>query len=484
MDDARARRDRAIAATLFVIVSSIYFATLSGITSSNDGSHYALVRAMVDRGSFEISPFLAFTEHQDFAERGELRFSDRPPGTALIAAPLYALGYLAPTPPAPLPSKHDAENPRLLYAVLAAPLSAAGAVAICYLTLRQRLQRSESSALLIAIALALGTISWKYGSVLYSHAVGMLVVWAAFAITLRLEQRPLSGQRWWLALGAVLGFAPLVEYTNLVFMGLLGGYSLSILARLRRGPAGRHAVGSLAALAAGAAVPMGALLAYNTLNFGGPFELSTFNVDTTRWPQNAGLAADFATPLRVGLPAMLIYGQNNQGLFLLTPFSLLSFAGLVPMWRANRRHTLLTVGLFMAMLLLFAKSTTFNPLTNDGRYLAPFIGLWLIPTAYWLDDVYQPLHRGIARLLLDLAIFGLLWLSIRNQILHIAFSWNYGLDYASLSPMATTPGNIALILRTVFRNTANLPLLWAAQISALGGSLLIARCQRNWQQQS
>ena len=33
---------------LFFILSTFYYATASGITSSNDGSHYALIRTMVE----------------------------------------------------------------------------------------------------------------------------------------------------------------------------------------------------------------------------------------------------------------------------------------------------------------------------------------------------------------------------------------------------------------------------------------------------
>ncbi len=92
---------------IFLTVSSIYFAALSGVTSSNDGSHYALVRALVDRRSFEIAPYLEFTEHQDYSLNGERRYSDRPPGTALLAAPLYALGTLSPAPNVPVPSSRQ-----------------------------------------------------------------------------------------------------------------------------------------------------------------------------------------------------------------------------------------------------------------------------------------------------------------------------------------------------------------------------------------
>jgi len=49
-----ARSDRSIFVVLLVLVSSVYFATFVGVTSSNDGSHYALLRAQFSSGVIEI----------------------------------------------------------------------------------------------------------------------------------------------------------------------------------------------------------------------------------------------------------------------------------------------------------------------------------------------------------------------------------------------------------------------------------------------
>src|SRR5688572_21586566 len=197
--------DKRIALALFILISSIYFATISGITSSNDGSHYALVRALVERHSFEISPYLDFTEHQDYALNGDRRYSDRPPGTALAAAPFYALSWIAPAPMVLPPSKHDASNPHLLYAVLLAPLAGAASISVFYLLLRRYFGRSQFSAALISTALAFGTITWKYSSVLYSHAVSMLIIFLALYLIFRAWEQPL-GWRSALALGFLLGY--------------------------------------------------------------------------------------------------------------------------------------------------------------------------------------------------------------------------------------------------------------------------------------
>jgi hypothetical protein len=465
--------DRKIAIALFLIVSSMYFATMVGVTSSNDGSHYALVRAIVEQRSFEISPYLDFTEHQDYALNGDLRFSDRPPGTAIAAAPLYALSWISPAPLVQPLSKHDPTNMHMLYAVLLSPLAAALAVSLFYLTLRTYFERSRFSAIIASTALALGTTMWKYGSVLYSHALGALILWTAIYLILRSWGRPLSKRAAFL-LGILLGYAALVEYTNVLVSAVMGMAWLmgNLPLRRWRDPSWRN---SFASMAIGSAVPLIFLLLYNTFNFGSPFELSTFNVDIVRWPQNEGMAADFATPLLDGLKGLLIYGSENQGIFLLSPITLLSLLGVWYMILYSPRQAALILGVFILMLLIFAKSTTFNAATNDGRYLTPFIGLWLVPAAFWIDTAYVGQKREIPRLLAALALFSLLFLSIRNQMVHIALSWNYDFDLTRLDRMAASPENIIYFLSTLFPNAGNLPLLWLAQGVVLGITLLVSR---------
>src|SRR5258705_4985273 len=138
------RSDKGIALALFVVLSSIYFATITGVTSSNDGSHYAATRAIVETGTFEITPYWDFTERQDYATFGGHKFSDRPPATALIAAATYAFGQVLPPQIAPLPSKYDAGNPRLIYALISASLFMSGAVILFFFSLRRHFDVSPT----------------------------------------------------------------------------------------------------------------------------------------------------------------------------------------------------------------------------------------------------------------------------------------------------------------------------------------------------
>src|SRR5262249_12191717 len=322
----------------------------------------------------------------------------------------------------------------------AAALASALAVGVFWLILRRRFGLGAYAAGLAAFALAFGTATWKYGAVLYSHGLSALCVLGALYVALGALQRRALPPWPGLSLGLLLGGAVLVEYSNALLAALVG-----LTVAVATGPPGRAWARGLAAAAAGAVPPLGVLLLYNWLNFGGPLRLSSFQVDLQRWPNAANMATAFATPLGDGLRGMLVWGGNNQGLFLLAPVALLSLPGLAPFWRGFPRECALVVGLFGAYLLLFATSTNFNPMTNDGRYLTPFLGLWLVPLAFFVEHGRRRGGQG-AQLAFGLITFGALWLSVRNQLMHIAFSWNYDLSLSSLTNMSTPPANLRLVL--------------------------------------
>ncbi len=476
--------DVGMAVLLFVAISSVYFSTITGVTSSNDGSSYAAVRAIVERGTFEISPFIQYTEKLDYAKVGSRNYSDRPPATALLASATYALGQILPPQIVMLPSKHDPTNPRLAYAVGAASLAMAGAVILFFLSLRRAFGVSAAGAVVASLTLALGTTSWKYGSMLYPHAASALMMWGGLFLIFEAERRDAPTWAQLLGIGFFMSAAILAEYTGAIFAVAAGLYVL-----YRFGPAGLRGLRApetraawlarCGALAVGVLSPLIFLAIYNAVNFGGPFVISSYLVDLNRWPNDRSILTQFTTSLDVGLPALMVYGDNNQGLFLLTPIALLAFVGFVDLFRRSRAHLALLLGMFVVYLCLVSSHDYYNPLTNDSRYLTPYLGVWFVPVALALDRLIIPAGLSRVRSALAAALaFGLIWLSVRNQIMVIAFSWNYALDPTKLLPQAIPPENIALIAQTVFRNAPNLPLLWLLEgigAALAGGVALIAR---------
>ncbi|MCP4426916.1 MAG: hypothetical protein GY803_20700 [Chloroflexi bacterium] len=456
------RADWFVAVLLFVGLSSFYFATASGITSSNDGSHYALARTMVENRSFALKQFDDYAEGNDIAVRDEVLYSDRPPGTAVLSTIFYTLGNYLPDPLAPLPSRHDAENPRLLYVMMLPVLAGAGTAILLYLFLRQ-IGVTTAGATTAVLMFSLGTAHWKYSTVLFSHALSGFLVMLSILQATRIAREKISHWRRYFILGFILGFSVLIEYSNGLLVVIVSLFALIAM----RSYSLRSLSLAMGSLIAGGLIPAAFLAYYNNANFGGPFTLSYAYAVNYPWAGNFG--ETFSWPLLPGLRALLIWGEGggwcnptcyNQGLFLLSPIMLLALPGLWPYFRRARQSFFLTNVVFFVYLLLFAKHFTSHGFTGDGRYLIPYLSLLAIPLAYALDWIFRQSKRPIRQTILQLAIYTLFALSWRNIFLHIGFSYNYRLDLSQLDPFIASPQNWRYLVGELFRNVGNLPWLW------------------------
>ena len=467
------RADWLITTALFVVLSVVYFLTLAGITSSNDGSHYALLRTMAANRAFTLNQFDDFAEGNDIAITPDGRlFSDRPPGTAVAAIPFYGLGRvltrdLLPNPPpgregTGMPSRHDAGNPRLPYVLLLPVMAGAGTAALLYALLRY-LDVGRAAALTAVVFFALGTTQWKYSTVLFSHALSGFLVVLSVTLALLLAERELAGWSWYALLGFALGTAVVVEYSNALLLPIVG---LFWLWRSWPRAARRPLTTVLPALAA-AAVPLAFLAWYNTVNFGRPWTLSY--AYAVNYPWAGAFGTTFSFPLLAGLRALLWWGEGggwcggppcvNQGLLLLSPLWALALPGLVVFLRRRQAAFGLMTGLFLVYLLLFAKHHTSHGFTADGRYLVPFLGLLVPALGFALDWLFDPRRGAIFRAVAALVVYGLFFLSLGRQMAHIGTSYGYALDLAALQLPLARPENVALVLHAVFPNAANWPQL-------------------------
>lgn len=467
------RGDRLARWLLFVGLSSIYFATLSGITSSNGGSHYALLRTIVDNQTFALENFDDYAEGNDIAIVNDELYSDRPPGNAVTAVPFYLLAGSLPDPITPLPSRHDADNPRLMWLLLLPVLAGTGTALLVY-TLLRRCRVSLPAAFLATVFFALGTVHWKYSTVFFSHALSSLLVLGSVTLALWLGKRPSRHWGWFALLGFLLGWSVVVEYSNGLLVIVV---ALFVLLARRKDPM-TQLLRQMGALVLAGLVAAAFLAYYNNTNFGSPFTLSY--AFATNYPWAAEFGSTFSYPLGAGLRALLWWGEadgwcggvcTNQGIFLLSPVLLLALPGLWRYGRGYPREFALTMSLFLIYTLLFAQHRTLHGFTHDSRYLLPYLGLLALPLGFTLDWVLawkRPLLYTVALLLL----FGLFYLSLRNVALHIATSFNYTLDLTQFQPQLASPQNWQLLIAALFPNRGNLPLWWGlVAIGTLGTSL-------------
>ncbi len=468
------RTDWLIGLFLFVALSSFYFATVSGITSSNDGSHYALTRTIVQNRTFALKQFDDYAEGNDIAIRDDVLYSDRPPGTALLATLFYRLGtplssLLSPISTS-LPSRHDADNPNLLYVMLLPVWTGASTAVLLYYLLRKLGVRIEVSITAV-IFFSLGTIHWKYSTVLFSHALSSFLV--ILSLYLALIYQP--SRKFWptFFLGFTLGFSVLVEYSNALLVVILGLYLLGELRPLTL----NHLTHTLLPFTLGGLLPALFLAYYNTVNFGSPLTLSY--AYAINYPWAAEFRTTFNYPILDGLRALIIFGTGdgwcdpvcyNQGFLLLSPILALAIPGLYLYARQSWRLFLLTTAVFLTYLLLFAAHRTSHGFTADGRYLAPFLSLLILSLAYtltWLQQ--QQTKYPLGHTLLTLFTYALFVLSAHNIFLHIGRSYNYNLDLTQLNDLIASPQNWQVMITAVFPNIGNLPFLWLLE----GGAVLL-----------
>ncbi len=455
------RIDWLIAIVLFIGFSSLYFATVSGITSSNDGSHYALTRTIVENNSFALKSFDDYAEGNDIAIRDNVLYSDRPPGTAVFATLFYHLGNLLPSPATHLPSRHDADNPNLVYVMLMPVLAGTGTLVLLYLWLR-RFELPVATALTAVLMFGLGTIHWKYSTVLFSHALSSFLVLLSLFLASQLK----ANSKWvsYFGLGFVLGYSVLVEYSNGLLVVLVGLFLLwqirpFTLALFTR---------TLLPFTLGGLIPAAFLGYYNNSNFGSPTTLSY--AYAINYPWAGQFRTTFNFPLVDGLRAMLFFGTGdgqcdpacfNQGFLLLSPIFLLAIVGFVLYYQQERKLFVLTTAVFLIYLILFSKHRTAHGFTADGRYLVPFLSLLTLPLGFAIHWVQQQqAKRPILHSLLAIIMYGLFFLSLRNMLIHIGFSYNYNLDLGLFDRLIARPENWQYWGNQLFRNTANLPLLW------------------------
>src|SRR5688572_21232141 len=169
--------DRRAGACLFLLCLFVYAWFFAG-DGFNQFSHFDTTRAIVERGSFEITPYADNT--MDVTVVGDRVYSNKPPGLALFASPMYFI--VEKVQRARGVSLDDKQAfRRTLYLVTIWASAVPGAILSVAIYWYFRRTGSEvSEALLLAGAFAFGTLVFPYASVMMVHnlvAACLFVAW-------------------------------------------------------------------------------------------------------------------------------------------------------------------------------------------------------------------------------------------------------------------------------------------------------------------
>lgn len=184
--------------------------------TSNDGSHFALVSALVEDRSVKINKYIEYTYFVDYNLKEGDYYSDRPPGTALLSIPFYVLGK----------SFRETGLDRFLsYQINISKVfviflpNIAGTLAVfllfkLYIFFKFRFGIALFSSFLFAFA----TFSWFESTRLFSHAVSMVTILSAVFFVVTLNKFSYENIKSIIAVSMLLALASIIEIQNILFI--------------------------------------------------------------------------------------------------------------------------------------------------------------------------------------------------------------------------------------------------------------------------
>lgn len=347
--------DRRIMVGLFLL-TFVAYAWFFGGGGWNQNAHFDLTRALVERQTLHIDGYHGNTGDVSWVRHGAAWhvYANKPPGVSFLAAIPYAAVY-AIERALDLPAGSWLWMTVNAWIVTVLTCGLAGAFIPVVLYRYGRRHASPLAALGVALAAAFGTILFPYATMLFAHVPSALFLLLAFVW---LDERPLLA-------GACAGVAGACYY-------LCIPAALVLLLGARRS-ALRFALGGL---------PFAVLLAiYQYVCFGSPFRTSLEVSEP--FTEEGLLLGVFGTPSLHALWGLTF--SEYRGLFVVSPLLLLSFAGMVVMWRhrALRRE----LAMIAAIVVLFlAVVSSFNGWHGGWafgpRYVAPMIPLLAVPLLF------------------------------------------------------------------------------------------------------
>jgi hypothetical protein len=349
----------------------------------NQGSNYALVRALadgtarIDRYTWQTGDLSYFHGHY---------YSVRAPGLSFLDLPLYEAARAGGvSTQGPATGQRRADGALRMIWILG--LLGATLPVVVLLVLVREMSDSfvPDTGIGVAVVLGTATLLLPFASMLFVHSLSALLGFVAFAV-LFAERRTRPRMRLVLVAGAIAGLAVSVEYPLAIVAALLGVYAV-----VRR-PVLQRAL----AYAAGGAVGLAPLLLYNSWAFGSPLHLSY--VDAVAIQGKSGhdvLGLNRTGVFGVTLPKVHVAIEllfSNRGLLTLSPILALSLYGVIRLFRTGWRSEAVTIAAIAVAYLLYDAGYE-NPFGGDvpgPRLLIPvlpFLALALAPAAARLRGV-------------------------------------------------------------------------------------------------
>jgi hypothetical protein len=365
-----------------IAVAYLYvFPWFAQIHSANELPRVYLVRAIVDEHTFAIDRGVAtWGGTADVSPSGGHLYSNKAPGSSLLAVPAYAA------------VRAVGGAPGLVTTLWICRVFAGIAPMLAFLWLLWgflgRFAPDPAVRRVVVLGYALGSLAMTYATLFYSHQLAAACIASAWILALDVA----DGRRGRVAIaaaGLLAGAAPLVDY-----QAAFAVVPIAIHAAVRLARAGRLRVVPIAVLAA--LPPILGLLAYHAACFGSPWRTGyDASMTFADFHQHGFLGI-------TGLRASALYGsllRPDNGLITLSPWWLLALPGGVALWRRGERGTALVVASVAAIYILFISSINFwrSGWAVGPRYITAMLPFLLPAVAAQLEAWRaRPIRFGVA----------------------------------------------------------------------------------------
>jgi hypothetical protein len=366
----------------------LYFICSAGINGSNDGSHFALAKAVYQNHTTEVKPFFKYIKCCDFAEKDGKIYSDRLPGTALLMLPFLAYAQLM-----ELIGLHNLGNfyeSDVVAISLLPNICAVLSLLLLFLLYRQSGFSIELS-FISTVIYGLATLHWLEATHAFSHMPSTMLILLAVYYAADVKDI-LKNQKTILLITAIISFSSLIELQNILFLAPFYIYLFYNTASQDY----KSWIPVLAKSAVVAAFFVGCLLLYNYITFGELILKS--NTYNPNFPEEKTLATSLGGNFILGLDKLLtsfsnieVYykwykGRNNDtpGIFVSSPVMIVSLAGYFLFIKKERSKALLFISLIVISIIIAAFHKT--TLTRHIFTITPF---FFFPFIYVLQSVWQ-----------------------------------------------------------------------------------------------
>jgi hypothetical protein len=336
-----------------------------------------------------LSPTLDFNTG-DWARVGEHYYSNKAPGTTLLALPLYELLYRGERaagvdPFALVPATVNAY-------VLNLWVSAFPVALACTLFLSLLLRRGWRTfdALFLATLLAYASLAFPFATMLWGHPTAAALLLIAATLVMSMSHEQTAGSRRLAVAGLACSLAFLVDHLAIASLAVFGLYILT----LRRERRWRDAI----AFATGAIPPIVILFIYNAVMFGSPFK-SAPSMSNPIYIDPSRVAGVFGRPsLDV---AMKLLFSLERGILLYMPLLVFAIYGVIRVVRGSSRRE----GLFLAAnaVAYFLLNTMFNG-WHGGWSTGPRYLILALPFCFFLMPPLADLARSLRALFVIAAL--------------------------------------------------------------------------------